>query len=128
MDDECACVEAESKAELLEKLPRTFDAMQKVFTNQFVELNWKPLKTECVLHMVGRGTKHAWTTIGRSAEQRAAAVPGAAKHACHTPGGIEWNIAPCCKHVGSMVDGVGGLECELHARIAAATRVYQPLA
>ena len=26
-----------------------------------------------------------------------------------------------------MVDGIGGLECELHARIAA-NRVYQPLA
>ena len=27
-----------------------------------------------------------------------------------------------------MIDGTGGLECELHARIAAANRVYQPLA
>ena len=35
---------------------------------------------------------------------------------------------PCYKQVGSMIDGVGGLECELHARIVAANRVYQPLA
>ena len=27
-----------------------------------------------------------------------------------------------------MIDGVGGLECELQARIAPANRVYQPLA
>ena len=27
-----------------------------------------------------------------------------------------------------MIDGTGGLECELHPRIAAANRVYQPLA
>ena len=35
---------------------------------------------------------------------------------------------PCYKHVGSLVDGLGRLECELQARIAAANRVYQPLA
>ena len=35
---------------------------------------------------------------------------------------------PCYKHVGSMIDGTGGLECELHARIAAANRVNQSLA
>ena len=27
--------------------------MQKVFTSHFLELNWKPLKTECVLHLLG---------------------------------------------------------------------------
>ena len=102
--------------------------MQGVFTRHFLELNWKPLKTECVLHLVGRGTKHAWKTIERSAEQRAAAGPGAAKHVCRTPGGIECNVVPCYKHVGSLVDGLGRLECELQARIAAANRVYQPLA
>ena len=102
--------------------------MQKVFTSHFLELNRKPLKTECILHLVGCGTKRAWTTIERSAEQRASAGPGAAKHACRTPGGFECNIVPCYKHVGSMIDGTGGLECELHARIAAANRVYQPLA
>ena len=31
-------------------------------------------------------------------------------------------------NVGSLVDGLGRLECELQARIAAANRVYQPLA
>ena len=128
VDDECACLEAESNSELLEKLPRTLDTMQKVFISHFLELNWKPLKTECVLHMVGRGTKHAWKTIERSAGQRAAAGPGAAKHVCRPPGGIECNIVPCYKHVGSMVDGVGGLECEHQAHIAAANRFYQPLA
>ena len=128
VDDECVCLDADSNDELLEKLPRTLDIMQKVFTSHFLELNWKPLKTECVLHLVGCGTKRAWTTIERSAEQRATAGPGAAKHACRTPGGIECNIVPCYKHVGSMIDGTGGLECELHARIAAANRVYQPLA
>ena len=102
--------------------------MQKVSTIHFLELNWKPLKTECVLHLVGCGTKRAWTTIERSAEQRATAEPGAAKHVCRTPGGIECNIVPCYKHVGSMIDGIGGLECELHPRIAAANRFYQPLA
>ena len=35
---------------------------------------------------------------------------------------------PCHKHVGSMIDGTGSLECELHAHIAAANRVYQPVA
>ena len=35
---------------------------------------------------------------------------------------------PCYNHVGSLVDGLGRLECELQARIAAANRVYQPLA
>ena len=59
VDDECVCLEAESNDELLEKLPRTLDIMQKVFTSHSLELNWKPLKTECVLHLVGRGTKHA---------------------------------------------------------------------
>ena len=75
-------------------------------------------------------TKHAWKTIERSAEQRAAARPGAAKHVCRTPGGIECNVVPCYKHVGSLVDGLGlgRLECELQARIAAAKSVYQPLA
>ena len=128
VDDKCVCLDADSNDGLLEKLPKTLDIMQKVFTSQFLELNWKPLKTECVLHLVGCGTKRAWTTIERSAEQRAAAGPGAAKHVCRTPGGIECNVVPCYKHVGSMVDGIGGLECELHARIAAANRVYQPLA
>ena len=85
--------------------------MQKVFTSHFLELNWKPLKTECVLHLVGCGTRRAWTTIERSAEQRATAGPGAAKHVCHTPGGIECNIVPCYKHVGSMIDGIGGFKC-----------------
>ena len=101
---------------------------QGVFTRHFLELNWKPLKTECVLHLVGRGTKHAWKTIERSAEQRAAAGPGAAKHVCRTPGGIECKVVPCYKHVGSLVNGLGRLECELQARIAAANRVYHPLA
>ena len=128
VDDECVCLDADSNDELLEKLPKTLDIMQKVFTSHFLELNWKPLKTECVLHLFGSGTKRAWTTIERSAEQRAAAGPGAAKHVCRTPGGIECNIVPRYKHVGSMIDGTGGLECELHARIAAANRVYQPLA
>ena len=54
--------------------------------------------------------------------------PGAAKHVCRTLGGIECNVVPCYKHVGSLVDGLGRLECELQARIAAANRVYQPLA
>ena len=101
--------------------------MQEVLTNHFLELIWKPITTECVLHMVGRGTKHAWKAIERSGEQRAAAGLGAAKHACHTPGEIECNVVPCHKHVGSMVDGVGGLECELQARIAAANPIFQPL-
>ena len=61
-------------------------------------------------------------------EQREAAGAGAAKHVCRTPGGIECNVVPCYKHVGSLVDGLGRLECELQARIAAANRVYQPLA
>ena len=78
--------------------------------------------------MVGRGTRHARKTIERSAEQRAAAGPGAAKHVCRTPGWIECNVVPCYKHVGSLVDGLGRLECELQARIAAANSVYQPLA
>ena len=34
--------------------------MQTIFTSHFLEPNEKPLKTECVLHMVGRGTKQAW--------------------------------------------------------------------
>ena len=71
---------------LLEKLPKALEIMQSVFTRLFLELNWKPLKTECVLHLVGRGTKRAWQTIERSVEQRAAAGPGAAKHVCCTPG------------------------------------------
>ena len=88
----------------LNKLPRTLNIMQEVFTGHFLELNWKPLKTECVLHMVGRGMKHAWKIIERSAEQRAKAGTGAAKHVCRTLGGIECNIVPCYKHVGwSMV-------------------------
>ena len=128
VDDECVCLDADSNDKLLEKLPRTLDIMQKVFTSHFLELNWKPLKTECVLHLVGCGTNRAWTTIERSAEQRATAGPGAAKHVCRRTRGIECNIVPCYKHVGSMIDGIGGLECELHARIAAADRVYQPLA
>ena len=128
VDDECLCLDAGSNDELLEKLPKALDIMQSVFTSHFLELNWKPLKTECVLHLVGRGTKHAWKTIERSAEQRAVAGPGAAKHVCRTPGGIECNVVPCYKHVGSLVDGLGRLECELQARIAAANRVYQPLA
>ena len=56
------------------------------------------------------------------------AGPGAAKHVCCTPGGIECYVVQCYKHVGSLVDGLGRLECELQARIAAANRVYQPLA
>ena len=128
VDDECVCLDADPDDELLEKLSRTLDIMHKVVTSHFLELNWKPLKTECVLHLVGCGTKRAWTTIERSAEQRATARPGAAKHVCGTPGGIECNIVPCYKHVGSMIDGIGGLECELHARIAAANGVYEPLA
>ena len=128
VDDDFVCLDADSNDELLEKLQRTLDIMQKVFTSHFLELNWKPLKTECVLHLVGCGTKRAWTTIERSAEQRATAGPGVAKHACRTPGGIQCNIVPCYKHVGSMIDGTCGLQCELHARIAAANRVYQPLA
>ena len=67
-------------------------------------------------------------TIERSAEQRAPAEPGPAKHVCRTPGGIECNVVSCYKHVGSLVDGLGRLECELQARTAAANRVYQPLA
>ena len=63
VDDECVCLDADSNDELLEKLPKTLDIMQKVFTSHFLELNWKPLNTECVLHLVGRGTKRAWTTI-----------------------------------------------------------------
>ena len=78
----CVCLEAESNDGLLEYLT----SCRKFFTSHFLELNWKPLKTEFVLHLVGRGTKHAWTTIEKSAEQRAAAGPGAAKHACRTPG------------------------------------------
>ena len=58
--------------------------------------------------MVGRGMKHAWTTIERSAEPQ-----------CH---GGKCNIVSREKHVRSMVDGVGGLECELQARIVAANR------
>ena len=127
VDDDCVCLDADSNDELLEKLSRTLDIMHKVFTSHFLELNWKPPKTECVLHLVGCGTKRAWTTIERSAEQRATVRPGAAKHVC-TPGGIECNIVPCHKHVGSMINGIGGLECELHARIAAANGVYEPLA
>ena len=84
VDDECLCLDAGTNDELLEKLPRALDIMQGVFTRHFLEVNWKPLKTECVLHLVGRGTKHAWKTIERSAEQRAAAGPGAAKHVCRT--------------------------------------------
>ena len=57
VDDECVCLDADSNDELLEKLSRTLDIMQKVFTSHFLELNWKPLKTECVLHLVGCGTK-----------------------------------------------------------------------
>ena len=125
VDDECLCLDAGTNDELLEKLPKAFDVMQRVFTRHFLELNWKPLKTECVLHLVGRGTKRAWKSIVRSAEQRAAAGPGAAKHVCRTPGGIECNVVPCYKHVGSLADGLGRLECELQARIAAANRVYQ---
>ena len=128
VDDECVCLDADSNDELLEKLPRTLDIMKEVFTGHFLELGWKPIKTESVQHLVGCGTKRAWTTIERSGEQRATAGLGAAKHVCRTPGGIECNSVPCYKHVGSMVDGIGGLECELHARIAAANRVYQPLA
>ena len=128
VDDECLCLDAGSNDELLEKLPRVLDIMQSVFTCHFLELNWKPLKTECVLRLVGRGVKRAWKSIERSAAQLAAAGPGAAKHVCCTPGGIECNIVPCYKHVGSLVDGLGRLECELQARIAAANRVYQPLA
>ena len=81
-----------------------------------------------MLHLVGRGVKRAWKSIERSAAQLAAAGSGAAKHVCRTPGGIECNIVPCYKHVGSLVDGLGRWECELQARIAAANRVYQPLA
>ena len=128
VDDECVCLDADSNDELLEKLLGTLDIMHKVFTSHVLELNWKPLKTECVLFLDSCGTKRAWTTIERSAEQRATEGLGAAKHVCPTPGGIECNIVPCYKHVGSMVDGIGGLECELHARIAAANRVHQPLA
>ena len=128
VDDECVCLEAESNAELLKILPRTLDIIPEVFTSHFLELNWKPLKTKCVLHMVGRGTKHAQKTIKRSAEQRATAGAGAAKHVRHTPCGIECNIVPCYKHAGSMVDGVGGLECELQERVASANKVFQTLA
>ena len=116
VDDECLCLDAGTNDELLEKLPKDLDIMKGVFTSHFLELNWKPLKTECVLHLIGRGTKHAWKTIERSAEQRAAAGPGAAKHVCRTPGGIECNVVPCYKHVGSLVDGLCRLECELQAR------------
>ena len=80
VDDECLCLDAGTNDELHEKLPKALDIMQGVFTRHFLELNWKPLKTECVLHLFGRGTKHAWKTIERSAEQCAAARPGAAKH------------------------------------------------
>ena len=51
VDDECVCLDADSNGELLEKLPKTLDIVQKVFTSHFLELNWKPLKTECVLHL-----------------------------------------------------------------------------
>ena len=81
-DRGCVCLEAESNAELLKKLPRALDIMQEVFTSHFLDLNWKPLKTECDLHMVGRGTKHAWETIERSAQHRAEAGTGAAKQHC----------------------------------------------
>ena len=128
VDDECLCLDAGTNDELLEKLTKALDVMQCVFTRHFLELNWKPLKTECVLRLVGRGTKRAWKSIERSAEQRPASGPGAAKHVCRTPGGIECNVVQCYKHVGSLVDGLGRLECELQARIAAANRVYQPLA
>ena len=69
VDDECLCLDAGTNDEFLEKLPKALDIMQGVFTRHFLELNWKPLKTECVLHLTGRGTKHAWKTIESSAEQ-----------------------------------------------------------
>ena len=72
--------------------------------------------------------KKAWKTTERSAERGATAGTGAAKHVCRTLGGLECKIVPCNKHVGSVVDGVGGLECDLQARMAAANRVVQPLA
>ena len=75
VDDEFVCLDADSNDELLEKLPRTLDIMQKNFTSHFLELNWKPLKTECVLHLVSCGTKRAWTTIERYAWSRETRVP-----------------------------------------------------
>ena len=100
VDDEFVCLDAESNAELLTKLPKVLDVMQSVFTSPFLELSWKPLKTECVLHLVGQGTKKAWNSLERSSEQLAAAGVGAAKHVCHALGGIECNIVQCYKHVG----------------------------
>ena len=46
VDDECLCLDAGTSDELLEKLPKALDIIQSVFTSHFLELNWKPLKTE----------------------------------------------------------------------------------
>ena len=108
-DDECLCLDAGTNDEFLEKLPKDLDIIQGVFPSHFLELNWTPLKTECVCCI--------WLDVGRSM----VAGPGAAKHVCRTPGGIECNVVPCYKHVGSLVDGLGRLECELQAGIAACT-------
>ena len=86
VDDECVCLDAGLNAELRTKLPKVLDFMQSVLTSPFLELNWKPLKTECVLHLVGQGTKKAGNSLERSSEQLAASGFGAAKHVCHTPG------------------------------------------
>ena len=74
VDDECVCFEAESNAELLNQLETAQNGV-------------------CLAD--------GWKATERSSEQRASVGIGAAKRVYRTLGGIECNIAPCYKLVGS---------------------------
>ena len=99
--------------------------MQIIFTSHF-QLDWKPLKTECVLHMVGCGTKqaghHLKDPLSNEQRREVELQNTSATHLVESTG-TSYRATNT-----SMVDGLGGLECELQARLGAANRVFQPLA
>ena len=61
VDDECVCRDADSNDELLEKLPRTLDIMQKVFTSHF----WNSIGNRSKLNVY-----YTWLAVGQSVPGR----------------------------------------------------------
>jgi len=123
IDDECIVIMGPSNVQLAEAIEGTVHDVASIFAAFGLVINWKPRKSEAMLHARGAGAKALLSRFAHpdGAYVEVPAVPGA-------DGAHRLHLVRRYKHLGSFVQSEGGLMSEARWRAQQAMAAYAPMA
>ena len=123
IDDECIAIMSPSNADMANVIEGVVGDVASIFALFGLEINWKPGKTEAMLHARGIGSNALLARFCHD-DGRYVHVPAADG----SPGTHRLHIVRRYKHLGGYVQSEGGLLSEARWRAQQAMAAYAPMA